>query len=108
MAQIFTLFYKNIWQSVCVFIALPQNSIKKVGYTTKVVLKQSSLCYEAIISMFWVERQEVYKSANLRISALFGKINLRISALLLKNICLYHKKSLPLQPKFDKKSRIYD
>ena len=29
--------------------------------------------------MFWVERQEVYKSANLR-----------ISALLLKNICVYH------------------
>ena len=86
---------------MCVFIALPQNSIKKVGYTTKVVLKQSSLCYEAIISMFWVERQEVYKSANLRISALFGKINLRISAFfskinlrisafLLKNICVYH------------------
>ena len=58
--------------------------------------------------MFWVERQEVYKSANLRISAFFSKINLRISAFLLKNCCTSHKKSLPLQPKFDKKSRIYD
>ena len=66
-------------------------------------MKNRQKCKHFAILRIFVEKDfailRIFGKKDLRISACFCKINLRISAFFDKIICVYRRKSLPLQRK---------